>query len=423
MASAHLAQGPGELPLHDPGTELPIEGTGPSLVLAGFECSLATVPLDRLERTARDVGDRWLTEGYEGIEGTREVTVLGTCCRRELWLVANGPEAAERWRSRLPGAAPEWRARYGQEAVRHLFRVAGGCESIVFGEKEVRSQVRVAARQTLSRHQRRVLKDLFEEAVGAAEAAAPAVPVSRSISALAAERLLEACVPGRPRVVIVGAGVVGRQVVERLGPRARISLVYRERAPDESFLRAHEARAIPTEALRDELREADAVVTAVKSGARSVGPDDLPADRPIVVVDLGIPRNVDPIARTLPNVRLIDLDDLRGSGRPPDAPATEASLRSRADAAFGRLERLAVEPGIARARRHAESLRSAELATARRFLGQLTPEQERAVERLTRRLVEQLLRGPTERLRQIPPGPEGDRFRRFALELLSTPAP
>jgi glutamyl-tRNA reductase len=73
-------------------------------------------------------------------------------------------------------------------------------------------------------------------------------------------------------------------------------------------------------------------------------------------------------------------------------------------------------------RRGAEEARSSELAIARRYLGELSTEQEIAVERLTRRLVERLLRSPTDVLREVPPGPEGDRLRRFALELLR-PAP
>ena len=422
MASAPSVQHPDDRSLGPSAADRPSRGGTAAPPLLGFESSLSTVPLDCLERTAREMGDAWLADGYERIEGTQEVALLSTCCRRELWLLARDPAAATQWRARLPGPSRGWRTRYGRDAVQHLFRVAGGCESLAFGEKEVRAQVRATARHTLSRHRLRVLKDLFEGAVAAAERAAPAVPESRSIAAIAVDRLLELCEPSAPHVVVIGGGAVGRQVLRRLASRARVTLVYRDRRPDDGFLRQHAVRAVRAEKLRQEAATADAVVTAIKSGVRCLAPDDLPADRDIVVVDLGVPRNVDPRVRGLPNVRLLDLDDLRTATPPAGVTELGMALLAEADAAYERFERLAVEPWIALARRGAEEARVAELSVARSFLGTLSRDQEVAVDRLTRRLVERLLRAPTERIRQIPAGPEGDRLRRFALDLLQPSA-
>lgn len=422
MASAPSVQHSGDRSVGPTATDRPSRTVAAAPLLVGFESSLSTVPLDRLERTAREMGDPWLGDGYDRIEGTQEVALLATCCRRELWLLAQDPDAAAKWRARLPGPGRGWRARYGREAIQHLFRVAGGCESLAFGEKEVRAQVRASARHVLSRHRLRVLKDLFEGAVSAAERAAPVVPESRSIAAIAVDRLLELCEPSAPKVVVIGGGAVGRQVLQRLASRARVTLVYRDRRPDDGFLRLYGVRAVRAEKLRQEAATADAVVTAIKSGVRCLAPDDLPGGRALVVVDLGVPRNVDPRVRGLPNVRLLDLDDLRTATPPAGVTELGMTLLAEADAAYERFERLAVEPWIASARRGAEAARAAELSAARPFLGPLSRDQEVAVDRLTRRLVERLLRSPTDRIRQIPAGPEGDRLRRFAVELLQPSA-
>lgn len=388
------------------------------LALAELECSLATASLDRLEEVERTVDLTWVAERFRAIEGTLEVGLLRTCCRCDIVLVGRSAEVVARWTSALPGDPRVWRTRIGREAARHLFRVTGGLESLAPGEKEVRGQVVSAGQSVCSRHRRRLLRDLFRDAVAAAEKAAPYVPPARSIAALAATRVLELCGQPFPRVVVVGAGAVGRQVTELLGASARVSVVYRQNPPDERLLRSSGARAVRADRLGAEVALADAVVTAAKSGDRCLGPADLPRGRPLVLVDLGVPRNIDPAVRALPKVHLVDLQDLRSlSPREPEAEI-ERRLEADADRAFARWASYALESWVAETRREAERVRQSELAVARSFLGSLTDRQEVAIDRLTRRLVDRLLRAPMERMRALPPGEEGDRLRRLAVELL-----
>jgi glutamyl-tRNA reductase len=388
-----------------------------TLIVAGFELSLATTSLEELERAAEALDRGWLAERFDRFRGTEEAALVATCCRRELALLVRSPQELDRWRRALPGPPAAWRERQGRESVGHWLRVAGGRESIAVGEREVRGQVRAAGRATLSRHRARVLRDLLEGAVDVAERASPSVPPARSIAALAATRVLDLCGRPFPRVLVVGAGAVGRQVTQLLAPSCRISVAYRERLPDEAFLRATGARAVRASALAPEIALTDAVVTAAAGGVRCLGPSDLPAGRSIVLVDLGMPRNVDPAAGRLPGVRLVDLAELRaGARRDPEEP-DDAGAEGAVDQLLGRVTAETSEPWVAAVRRHAEELRRDELRVGRRFLGPLTPEQEFALDRMTRRLVDRLLRGPTERLRDLPPGSEGDRLRRFALEL------
>lgn len=392
--------------------------------LFGLEFSLDTASLDALESVVRTVSRARVADWFRRFSGTGEVALLSTCHRVELVLLTRFPEEVDRWQEVLPGARSSWTTREGREVVHHLFRVAAGRESLAIGEAEVRQQVRAAGFSVETRHPRPVLRELFAYAADAAEKVCPSVPVSRSIAAVAAARLLVLVGRPRPHVVVVGSGTVGRQVTESLSSSARVTIVFHQRRPPEALLRATGARAVSLDHLAEEIATSDAVVTAAKFGNHGLHASDLPRDRPLVLVDLGVPRNIDPGVRELPNARLVDLEELHaltGGFPPPDDG--DARVEALAHRFSDRLERQLLEPWVDAFRRAAEEVRRAELAKARSFLGPLDPSQEAAVERLTQRLVVRLLLEPTERIRSLPPGPEGDLQRRIALSLLRAPAP
>lgn len=346
------------------------------------------------------------------------MTLLATCHRVELYLVVRSEEVVERWFELLPADRRSWKVQGGREAVRHLFRVAAGVESMAAGEIEIRHQVRSAGRGVRGASPRPLLHELFDRAARAAEAAAPSGERCRSVASIAAERLIERFAPARPHVVIVGTGTAGRRTVEALGRAAELSLVYHDRLPEPTLREAVEGRVVRLDQLAEVLDRADALVCASRTGSYCVGEDDLPGDRPLVLVDMGVPRNIDPAVRGHPGIELWDLEDLWRTGRGAEVPWDLRALNDLADEAARRVEALLREPWIAALRHRAERVRASELAVARRHLGPLTPAQEVAVERLTQRLVARLLLGPTERLRELPADAEADRLRRFALDLL-----
>jgi len=405
-----------------PPTPHPGHATDPgvsSLALLGFECSLDTVPLDTLESVTTRVTRAAIQRWFRQFPATEELAVLSTCHRVEVLALTREAAAQDQWREVLPGPRDGWRGREGRDVVGHLFRVAAGCESLAAGEREVGRQVLSAGRSVLSRHPRPVLRALFAAASRAAAEVGPPGAAPTSIADVAVEHLRRLAVGTGPRVLIVGSGIVGRQVARALAGGARVTILFHERPPDPSFLKATGAEAVRLARLRLELATTDVVVTAAKFGTRGLRASDLPRDRPLVLVDLGMPRNIDPAVRELPNVRLVDLEELyalsRATGRPPRSPER---LDERAEQGFQELERSLGAPWIDAILRAAESTRRAELAVARPFLGPLEPQQEIALDRLTRRLVARLLIPPTERIRSLPPGPTGDRQRRDALELL-----
>lgn len=393
---------------------------GPSLLqVAVLGISLDRASIDELEEVARALPPEWIDRAWSSIPGTEEVGMLRTCHRVELIALVRSPEAVRHWQELLPGPPASWSVRFGEDAVLHLHRISAGLESLAIGEREVREQVRRAAHGIRSRHPRPVLREVLNSSVMAAEATAPEVPAHRSIAAVAATRLLEEVARPFPRVVVVGAGVVGRQLAEALASYARVTLLYRSTPPSEDFLRSTGARAARVDHLRAEIQLSDAVVTAAKSGGRIIGLDDMgDPPGPLLVIDLGVPRNVDPVVRGDPRIRLLDLEDLRVGAPVEDGTGVLAQrVADLAHASWARLEHTLLEPWVDALWRHGEALRVAEVETATPFLGSLTPQQRTAIDRLTRRLVAQLLHDPAERVRELPPGSDADCLRRFALEL------
>ena len=388
------------------------------LALFGFELSLDTVPLDELEGVCRRVTREATREWFQRSPGTEEVAVLSTCHRVEVLVLARTPDERDVWREALPPPRDGWRTREGWEALHHLFRVAAGLESLAQGELEVSHQVRAAGRSVLSRHPRPVLREVLSAAAAGVREEADPETAAASIAATAVAHLRGILPQPSPRVLVVGSGTVGRQVVRSLAGFARVTLLYHERSPEATFLDATGADAVRLDRLRSELADADAVITAAKFGDRGLRPHDLPSDRPLVLVDLGMPRNIDPAVRELPNVRLVDLEELHALSRAGGRPGpTDRLVERRAREFYERLERRLWAPWVDAILRSAEATRRAELASARPFLGPLDPAQEVAIERLTRRLVSRLLVPPTERIRSLPPGPAGDQRHRHAAEL------
>ncbi len=387
--------------------------------LTALELSLTTTSLEALERTTRELDPKTAHGELAGLDGIAEGAVLRTCHRVELYLWSTKPVETARLLRSLGLDSDGWRLHQDRAAVLHLFRVASGLESMAVGEREVRDQVRAAVRGIASRHPRPVLRTLFLEAVATAEELAPDVPSSRSIAALAATRLLEESASPFPRVLVVGSGVVGRKLAEILAPVGRVTILYRTRAPEDGFLRQTGCRAAAWDRLAEEVAVADAVVTAAKSGGQFIDSATIAGrSRPLLLIDLGVPRNIAPEVKAAPAVRLLDLEELRPRS-PAEVPAeVEEAVAQRAEAAYVDLEARGFEAAIDAYRREAERIRRGLLDEVRGAFPHLTAEQEAALERLTRKLADRLLLGPTQGLRSLPSGPHAEELRRWALEVL-----
>lgn len=390
-----------------------------SHVLVCLERSMATDSLETLEQVVSQASPTRRAALFDAAGPTDEMAVLQTCQRLELYFWTDQVTDVEHAVSGTFLGEPGWRRHQGHEAVEHLFRVTAGLESTAVGETEVRAQVRAAAHEVRSRHPRAVLKPLFLRAVRSAEQATGDRPTGPSIASLAAAEVIEQVGVSSPRILVVGTGVVGREVAERLVGHGKLTLVFRARPPEERFRRACSARAAPWGDLEKEVGLADAMVTAVKSDGRLLQAEDFALrDRPLLIVDLGLPRNVDPAAASLPFLHLVDLGTLR-SRAPKRAPlALERLVTAEGRNASGELAAVGYESRIAAYRRSVERLRQELVGQAHESLSARGILVEDELDRLTDRLLRRVLDGPTRGLRSIPPGPEGEAIRRWAEEFL-----
>jgi len=343
-----------------------------------------------LEQVAVGGRDRDALQAQVVAAGWSEVLVLSTCSRTELHAVgadeSGSPEALLGLLSRGELLRPAVRAaatvRRGDEAVAHLFRVASGLDSRLVGEVEIQAQLRAAARAALARTgEPHRLRDLVRAAVASARTEpAAALEARRGLLARCAVTRALAATPARAlEVLVVGAGTMGHQVRGAL-PAARCRTTMLSRCP--SAATAARPEVHPIEELPARLAEADLVFVATSAGRHLltrevVGKAAAGRARAVTLVDLSVPRNVDPDVRLEAQVRLLDLDDLGADHLnhpdPPEVLAAEASARESAQRYLDRLRTRRAGPLISALRASLEDVCLAKLRAGLR--GSELPEQ------------------------------------------------
>ncbi|TML10244.1 MAG: glutamyl-tRNA reductase [Actinobacteria bacterium] len=373
--------------------------------------------LEVRERVALDPDEAAdLARELAGDEG--EAVCLSTCNRTELYVA--GPGAEERAAGALSAADGALYRRGDDEAARHLFRVAAGLDSRVRGETEILGQVRAAYALGAPGP---LLDRLFREALRVGRKVRTQAQVgdpgasAASAAAVLAERVLGDLTDRQ--VLLIGAGEIGEATAGRLVARgARVAFV----ANRGEERRARVARRLEAEPLTlgevaSALAEADVVVASTNSRSFQVSHDDVERAlasrerRPLLLIDLAVPRDLDPEIANLPYAFLYDVDDLdeavgtgtvEGAAARAEAIVAEEGERFRAwQASRG------VVPAIASLRARAEEIRLRELERAGRRLADLSPEERRVVEAVTVQIVNKLLHDPTVRLKEAAAGADG----------------
>jgi glutamyl-tRNA reductase len=323
----------------------------------------------------------------------------------------------------LPELAPHLACAHGTEAILHLVRVAAGLDSLVVGEDQILGQVRAALREAMdSRPMPGPLIGIVERAIQAARRIRAQSPIGRHPSVATAGVDVALSVPelrdrprGAFRVLVIGAGVMARSALGHLTALGvPVTLLNRTVAHGKQLAQRHGPTVAATdlEALPGYLEQADLVVCATASRrpvldratlSSALGPRPT---RPLVVLDLGVPRNVEASARSEPGVRLLDLDDLEqlcaldGAARAAEQQRLEGRAAEEARSIDAWLRVRARAPEIVRLRARGEEVRSGELRRIAPRLWNLSPEQMGAVEELTDRIVNKLLHAPTVALRE-----------------------
>jgi glutamyl-tRNA reductase len=365
-------------------------------------------PIEVRERVALDARES-AALARELATGGRECVCLSTCNRTELYAVGDGVEQRSLEALRKLGGDEVAALCYRLDdhaAALHLFRVAAGLDSLVPGEGEILGQVRGAYETGAPGS---LLNRLFHDALHAGKRARAQTtiaesPASVSSAAAALAQQVFGDLKGK-RVLIVGAGKVGELAARSLSMRGAelVAVVNRSEERGDELARSYGAAAVPTERLAEELANADVAVSCTSAPGFMVQREDIRErkGRPLFLIDLAVPRDVDPAVNDIDGCYLYDIDDLEAvveatlSGRRREAERAEGIVAEEAERFRAWQASLDVVPTIASLRARAEEIRSAELSKAK-----LSDRERAAVDSITTQILNKLLHLPTVRMKE-----------------------
>jgi glutamyl-tRNA reductase len=398
-----------------------------------------TMPLDLFERMTID-GAR-LPKALHDLssrEHIGEVAVLSTCNRTEVYALAERFHGAysdvRNFLSELAYVTPDEFAdhlyvHYDREAIRHLFSVASGLDSAVLGEAEILGQVRNAWDKAAEEEAAGpILNLLFRHALETGKRARTETDIARGTASvshaaveMAAERL--GGLPGK-RVLIMGAGEMAEGMATAL-QRAGVTDVF---VVNRTWRKARDlagrigGHAVRLSDLPLALLEVDLLLTSTGATVPVVEHDDFEPvmaereGRPLLIVDIAVPRDVDPGVANLDGVTLLDINDLRAFAQ-AGLDRRQDELAAVADIVDAEVERFtsaasarAAAPVISALRSQAEAFRLAELDRFDARLAGLDDKQRAAVEALTKGIVNKLLHTPTVALKDAAGTATGERL-------------
>ena len=409
-----------------------------------------TVPVELLERmTVREPELAKVLHDLASREHLLEVVVLSTCNRTEIYARCThfhgavgdiGEFLAQYSGAETSEFADLLYTYYDDAAIAHLFSVAAGLDSMIVGESEILGQVREAWQGALRAETAPQLSRLFKHAVESGKRVRTETGISRhpvSIPAaavtVAAERLGDLA---GARVLVIGAGHMGTGLASTLRSRGVESVVIANRSPEKAEALAREigATAIPLAEVADALVDVDVVLASTASSDVLLERATIEmvmacrAGRPLLILDVALPRDVDPHVHGIADVTLLDLDDLK------EFAQRSAELRRReitkvreilaAEIDRYRAERSAreVAPLVAALRDHAEEVRRGELERFRAKLGALDPDARELIDAITQGVVNKLLHEPTVRVKTEAGTPRGDYYADALTALFDLPS-
>jgi glutamyl-tRNA reductase len=399
------------------------------LLLVGI--SHRTAPIELRERV--DFHARGLATALEALAGrgsTREAVVLSTCNRSEVYAACGDVERARRdvadFMTSYHGidralVAPHLFEATDLEAARHLFRVASGLDSLVMGEPQILGQVKEAHAAATGVHAAGpMLNRLFQTSFTAGkrvrtETGLGSGAVSVGFAAVALARKIFGSLKGR-NVLVIGAGEMGKLTALHMKSQGveRVMIVSRSMAHAARTAEAiGGALAAPWEELNAVLGSSDIVITATGAAAPVVTRAQLQAvmrprwNRPLFIIDIGMPRDVEAAAGDIEQVFLYNIDDLQATVqenmalRAGEIAEAERIVGEEVDRFGAWLRSLDAIPTVVALRRRFESIRQAELDRLDFKLSALGPDGRARVDEVTRLIVEKLLLTPTEQLKAL----------------------
>jgi glutamyl-tRNA reductase len=399
-----------------------------------------TVPLELLEpMTVRADSLPKALHDLLGREHITEAVVLSTCMRTEIYAVADAFHGAmadvRNFLAEWSGSEPETfcdylYSFYGDSAISHLFRVASGIDSAILGEGEIVRQVRDAWR--LARHEDAAgptLSHLFRHAIEVGKRARSETAIARGTTSLsqaavsmAAERL--GGLQGQT-IFVVGAGEMGQGIAQALASVSGIGEILvtnRTWSRGAALAKQVGGRPLAFGDVAAALEQTDLLLTSTGAPNLLLDADDLQAvlparqGRPLLVVDVAVPRDVDPAVGNLAGVTLLNMDNLKAfadagmAQRRQEVSAVDQIVTEEVERFVQLTAYREAAPVVSALRDRAEELRQAELQRHRARLAGLNDRQRAAVESVTRGMLAKLLHEPTVRLKAASGSARGDQL-------------
>ena len=399
------------------------------LFLLGVSHKTAPVELrERLDFTSRDLGAA--VEALAARPAAAESVVLSTCNRSEVYVAA--PDVSRAHDElvsflsdfhQVPAQVfvPHVFALEDVDAVRHLFRVAAGLDSLVVGEPQILGQVKEAYATASERHASGpLLNKLFHTSFGVGkrvrtETGVGEGAVSVSYAAVQLARKIFGKLAGR-RVLVIGAGEMGKLTAQHLRAHGvgEIVITSRTHARAAELAAAIDGIAAPWTELMNVLAPADIVITATGSQTPVLGRAQIESVMgrrrrdPLFIIDIAIPRDVDPAAGEIEHVFLYNVDDLQTivrenlSRRSSEIDRAEAIVNEEVGRFMAWHRSRGAIPTVVALRQRFETIRRTELDRLDGKLAGLPPEARARVDEVTRLIMEKLLLEPTEQLKALP---------------------
>lgn len=402
------------------------------VVLVGLSHHVAPVELrERVAVAPEAAAELARSLAGDGAGAEAEAVCVSTCNRMELYVAGRNAHAAEEQAvgalARIAGMEPEellprlYRL-HDEAAATHLFRVAAGLDSMVPGEGEILGQVRDAYEAGTTGP---ILDHLFRQALHAgkkvrSETQIGESPASVSSAAAALAQQVFGDLSGR-RVLVIGAGRMGELAARALAARgaAIASVANRSAGRGAAVAEQVGAAAISFDGIEAELQKADVVVAATGAPGIVLRREQVAAalrarkGRPLFLIDIAVPRDLDPAINQLDGCYLYDIDDLEAvveaslAGRRREAARAETIIAEETDRYREWKVALEVVPAVAALRARAEEIRRTELERAEGRLARLDEAERRIVESVTSQIVNKILHLPTVRMKEAAATPNG----------------
>jgi glutamyl-tRNA reductase len=402
-----------------------------SLLVVGL--SHRSAPVSVLERAALSAEARAkLLHDTLAAEPASEAVALSTCNRIELYADVDkfhaGVAELSTLLARHSGVGldeltPHLYVHYEDRAVHHLLSVACGLDSMVVGEGQILGQIKDALAVGQELHSAgRLLNDLFQQALRVGKRAHSETGIDRAGQSLVTFGLAQLAPATGPlagrRALVVGAGSMSSLAAATLARAGVARVTIANRTPERAVRLAAQlteqgtqAHAVGMAKLTAALADADVVVSCTGSTGLVLTADDLAAAGPLAVLDLAMPRDVDPAAHDLDHVHLVDIESLAAaSADAPMAADVEAvqGIVAEEVAAFGAAQRAArITPTVVALRAMAADVVAGELARLDGRLPDLDDKQRAEIGQTVRRVVDKLLHAPTVRVKQLAGEPGG----------------